>query len=132
MFDSYKLKKDSVVVFLKGGRIPSWYGLSPEKQDDGEYLGLPVEVWTANVAPGDRSIQAKLTNQQSLVDIFPGAVPIYFAADVELKVQHDSRIIVSGESTSYFHLDTRTMYEQAESPPKESDLQPVFKIETSA
>ncbi len=106
--------------------------VSPEKQDDGEYLGLPVEVWTANVAPGDRSIQAKLTNQQSLVDIFPGAVPIYFAADVELKVQHDSRIIVSGESTSYFHLDTRTMYEQAESPPKESDLQPVFKIETNA
>ena len=34
MFDSYKLKKDSVVVFLKGGRIPSWYGLSPEKQDE--------------------------------------------------------------------------------------------------
>ena len=34
MFDSYKLKKDSVVVFLKGGRIPSWYGLSPEQQDE--------------------------------------------------------------------------------------------------
>ena len=34
MFDSYKLKKDSVVVFLKGGRIPSWYSLSPEKQDE--------------------------------------------------------------------------------------------------
>ena len=34
MFDSYKLKKDSVVVFLKGGRIPSWYSLSPEQQDE--------------------------------------------------------------------------------------------------
>ena len=34
MFESYKLKKDSVVVFLKGGRIPSWYGLSPEQQDE--------------------------------------------------------------------------------------------------
>ncbi len=104
--------------------------VSPERQDDGEYLGLPVEVWTASVAPGERSIQAKLTNQQSLVDIFPGAVPIYFAADVELKVQPDARIIISGESTSYFYLDTRFMSEQATSPPTESDLQPVFKIET--
>ena len=106
--------------------------VEPVKQDDGEYLGMPVEVWTANIAPGDRLIQAKLTNQKSLVDIFPGAVPIYFSADVELKVQHDARIIVSGESTSYIYIDTRFMSEQAESPPTESDLQPVFKIETGA
>lgn len=33
MFESSKVKKDSVVVFLKGGRIPSWYGLSSEEQD---------------------------------------------------------------------------------------------------
>tara|TARA_A100001037_G_scaffold248401_1_gene230717 strand:- start:13493 stop:14230 length:738 start_codon:yes stop_codon:yes gene_type:complete len=33
MFESSNTKKDSVVVFLKGGRIPSWYDLSPEEQD---------------------------------------------------------------------------------------------------
>ena len=33
MFESSNTKKNSVVVFLKGGRIPSWYDLSPEEQD---------------------------------------------------------------------------------------------------
>lgn len=105
--------------------------VEPTQQADGEHLGMPVEVWAASVEPGERSIQAKLTNQQSIVDIFPGAVPIYFSADVELKVQCTARVIVSGESTSYFYLDTRRMTEQALSPPEIDDLQPVFKIETS-
>ena len=65
------------------------------------------------------------------MDIFPGAVPIYFSADVELKVQCTARVIVSGESTSYFYLDTRQMAQQALSAPEIDDLQPVFKIETS-
>ena len=105
--------------------------VEPVQQADGEHLGMPVEVWTASVEPGERSIQAKLTNQQSIVDIFPGAVPIYFSADVELKVQCTARVIVSGESTSYFYLDTRQMTQQALSAPEIDDLQPVFKIETS-
>ena len=103
---------------------------APIRQADGEHLGMAVEVWTASVAPGERSIQAKLTNQNSVTDIFPGAVPIYFSADVELKVQHTARIIVAGESTSHFYLDTRFMSEQAASPPTESDLQPIFMIVT--
>jgi hypothetical protein len=107
------------------------YAISaPVRQADGEHLGMPVEVWTASLAPGERSIQAKLTNQQSVTDIFPGTVPIYFSADVELKVQHTARIIVAGESTSHFYLDTRFMSEQAASPPTEADLQPLFMIVT--
>jgi hypothetical protein len=80
------------------------------------------------VAPGERSIQGKLTNQKSVTDIFPGAVPIYFSAEVELKVQHTARIIVAGESTSHFYLDTRLMSAQAAGPPTEADLQPIFMI----
>ena len=105
------------------------YAISaPIRQLDGEHLGMPVEVWTASVAPGERSIQGKLTNQKSVTDIFPGAVPIYFSADVELKVQRTARIIVAGESTSHFYLDTRLMSAQAAGPPSEADLQPIFMI----
>ncbi len=101
-----------------------------QRQDDGEHLGMAVEVWTASVDAKERNIQAKLTNQLSVIDIFPGAVPIYFGAEVELKVQPTARIIVAGESTSRFLLDTRSMAEQAQTGPSDDDLQVIFKIES--
>lgn len=104
--------------------------VQPSQQADGDHLGMPVEVWSVTLAPGERSIQAKLTGQNSAIDIFPGAVPIYFSADVELKVESTARIIVAGESASRFHLDTRLMHEQAASPPTEDDLQTIFMIES--
>ena len=34
MFEASKVKKDSVVVFFKGGRLSSWYDLNPDEQDE--------------------------------------------------------------------------------------------------
>jgi len=103
---------------------------SPLQQADSDHLGLLTETWTCHIDGNERLIQGKLINSHSALDIFPGAVPIYFAADVELKVQPTARLIVAGASESYFYIDMRPMNEQAESTPEMSDMQAVFKIES--
>ena len=103
---------------------------SPLQMADSEHLGMVTETWTCHVDGNERLIQAKLTNSHSALDIFPGAIPIYFGADVELKVQPTARVIVAGASESFFYLDLRPMHEQAASEPEVSEMQPVFKIES--
>ncbi|HIA25338.1 MAG: hypothetical protein CXX81_01540 [Methanobacteriota archaeon] len=103
---------------------------SPLQQADSDHLGLLTETWTCHIDGNERLIQGKLINSHSALDIFPGAVPIYFAADVELKVQPTARIIVAGASESYFYIDMRPMHEQGSSSPEMSDMQAVFKIES--
>lgn len=103
---------------------------SPLQMADSDHLGMVTETWTCHLDGNERLIQAKLTNSHSALDIFPGAIPIYFGADVEMKVQPTARIIVAGASESYFYLDLRPMHEQAASEPEMSDMQPVFKIES--
>ncbi|MBC8437804.1 MAG: hypothetical protein H8D82_00875 [Euryarchaeota archaeon] len=103
---------------------------SPLQMEDSDHLGLLTETWTCHLDGNERLIQAKLTNSHSALDYFPGAIPIYFGADVEMKVQPTARIIVAGASESYFYIDMRMMHEQAASEPQMSDMQPVFKIES--
>ena len=103
---------------------------SPMQQADSDHLGLLTETWTCHIDGNERLIQGKLINSHSALDIFPGAVPIYFAGDVELKVQPTARIIVAGASESYFYIDMRTMDEQASSSPEMNNMQVIFKIES--
>ena len=105
---------------------------SPLQQEDSDHLGLLTETWTCHIDGNERLIQGKLINSHSALDIFPGAVPVYFAGDVELKVQPTARIIVAGASESYFYVDLRTMEEQASSAPVMNDMQVIFKIESGA
>ena len=81
--------------------------------------------------PLDRSIQAKLINSGELLDAIPGALPVYFESEVEMKVEQLSGAIIGGQSQSIFWLDTRNTTEQ-QNPPVKSDLQQVFMIQTSA
>jgi hypothetical protein len=103
---------------------------SPMQQADSDHLGLLTETWTCHIDGNERLIQGKLINSHSALDIFPGAVTIYFAGDVELKVQPTARIIVAGASESYFYIDMRTMDEQASSSPEMNNMQVIFKIES--
>ncbi len=105
---------------------------SPLQQADSDHLGLLTETWTCHIDGNERLIQGKLINSHSALDIFPGAVPIYFGGDVELKVQPTARIIVAGASESYFYIDLRTMEQQASSAPKMNDMQVIFKIDSGA
>ena len=93
--------------------------------------GIPVDVCTASMDPLNRPIQAKLINSGGLLDAIPGALPVFFGSDVEVKVEQLSGAIIGGQSESTFWLDTRNITDQ-KTAPEQSDLQEVFVIKTSA
>jgi len=93
--------------------------------------GIPVDVCTASMDPLNRPIQAKLINSGELLDAIPGALPVFFGSDVEVKVEQLSGAIIGGQSESTFWLDTRNITDQ-KTAPEQSDLQEVFVIKTSA
>jgi hypothetical protein len=109
----------------------SGYGTAEVKcSKEGTLKGIPVDVCTASMDPLTRSIQAKLINSGDLLDAIPGALPVYFGSDVEIKVEQLSGAIIAGKSKSTFWLDSRPTWEQQSSPTM-SDLQEVFVIETN-
>ena len=109
----------------------SGYGTAEVKCSKEDTLkGIPVDVCTASMDPLSRSIQAKLINSGDLLDAIPGALPVYFGSDVEIKVEQLSGAIIAGKSKSTFWLDSRPTWEQ-QSSPTISDLQEVFVIETN-
>jgi hypothetical protein len=93
--------------------------------------GIPVDVCTASVEPTSRNIQAKLLSTYSLLDATPGALPVYFGSEITVKSEELSGLIIAGESTSTFYLDTRAHTDQA-STPSMADLVPVFQIESGS
>ena len=68
---------------------------------------IPVDVCTASVEPTSRLIQAKLLKTFTLLDATPSALPVYLGSDIEVKSEQLSGLIIAGESTTTFYLDTR-------------------------
>jgi hypothetical protein len=98
---------------------------------EGTLKGIPVDICSASMDPITRPIQARLINNGDLLDATPGALPIYFGSDVELKVEKLSGAIIAGKSESTFWIDKRDTWEQ-QTPPTVDDLQEVFVIKTEA
>ena len=102
---------------------------------DTEYVGpsvvhgLNMHEHHISLDPLENPIQAKLINSESMIDVFPGALPIYFGAEVEMHVEPTSQVIMSGKSQSKFYLDTRGV---GAMNPSMDNLTPVFVIETEA
>ena len=96
----------------------------------GTVKNIPVDVCTATVDATKRSIQANLLETYSLLDATPGALPVYFGSNITMEAEQLSGLIIAGESTSTFYLDTRAHTNQA-SEPSMSDLVPVFQIKSA-
>lgn len=108
----------------------SGYGTAEVNCDkEGTLKGIPVDICTASMDPLTRSIQAKLINNGGLIDATPGALPVYFGSDVQIKVEQISGAIIAGKSESTFWIDTRPTWEQ-QTPPTMANLQQVFVIKT--
>ncbi len=108
----------------------SGYGTAEVNCDkEGTLKGIPVDICTASMDPLTRPIQAKLINNGGLIDATPGALPIYFGSDVQIKVEQISGAVIAGKSESTFWIDTRPTWEQ-QTPPTMADLQQVFVIKT--
>ncbi|MAR47247.1 MAG: hypothetical protein CMA41_05530 [Euryarchaeota archaeon] len=93
----------------------------------GDVKGIPVDECSASVDPTTRPITAKLIKSYTLLDAMTPALPVYFGSEINMKSEDISGLIIAGDSTSTFYLDTRTGTDLA-STPAMSDLQPVFQI----
>ena len=93
----------------------------------GELKGIPVDECSASVEPTTNPITAKLIKQFSLLDALTPALPVYFGAEINMQSEQLSGLIIAGDSTSTFYLDTRTGTDLASTPTMD-DLQPVFQI----
>tara|TARA_X000001036_G_C20415200_1_gene698746 strand:- start:110 stop:790 length:681 start_codon:yes stop_codon:yes gene_type:complete len=93
--------------------------------------GIPVDVCEASVNPTERLIQAKLLKTYSMLDATPSALPIYLGSDIEIKSEQISGLIIAGDSTTRFYLDSRNANDM-KTEPTMSDLVPVFEIKSSS
>ncbi len=81
------------------------------------------------VDPLANPIQAKLLAQESILDVFPNALPVYFGGAVEMQVEPSVNAVLGLQMDSYFYLDTRGIYRGVgQDNPTLDDLQPVFQI----
>ena len=92
---------------------------------------IPVDYCEASVDPTQRSIQANLLKTFSLLDAIPSALPIYLGSEIEISSEKTSGLVIAGESTTKFYLDSRDAADM-KSEPKISDLVPVFEIKSSS
>ena len=99
--------------------------------DTSELKGIPVDDCSATVVATERNIQANLLETYTLLDATPGALPVYFGSEITMQAEQLSGLIIAGESSSTFYLDTRAHTSQA-STPSMSDLVPVFEIKSSS
>ncbi|HIK78178.1 MAG: hypothetical protein CXT69_02000 [Methanobacteriota archaeon] len=93
--------------------------------------GIPVNTCEASVEPTERSIQANLLKTFSLLDAMPSALPIYLGSEIEVKSEQLSGLIIAGDSTTRFYIDTRDA-NAMNTKPSMSDLAPVFEIQSSS
>ena len=94
---------------------------------EGDVKGIPVDVCSASVDPTTNPITAKLIKSFTLLDALTPALPVYFGSEINMESEQISGLIIAGDSTSTFYLDTRTGTDLA-STPAMTDLQPVFQI----
>jgi len=93
--------------------------------------GIPVDVCEASVNPAERLIQAKLLKTYSMLDATPSALPIYLGSEIVIKSEQISGLIIAGDSTTRFYLDSRNVNDM-KTEPEMSDLVPVFEIKSSS
>ena len=99
--------------------------------EESEVKGIPVYDCSASVDPTQRLIQANLLKTYSLLDATPSALPIYLGSEIKVQSEQLSGLIIAGDSTTRFYLDTRDSNEMKTSP-SFSDLAPVFEIQSSS
>ena len=92
------------------------------------YKGIEMRAHTVNLDPSQNQIQAKLIGSASFVDVLPGALPVYFGSNVDIKVEPVTQVAMYGKSVSMFHLDLRGP--GMLNPEMGVETHPVFEIHT--
>lgn len=97
-----------------------------------EVKNIPADTCSASVDPLTRSIQAKLLGVGAgLVAATPSALPVYLGSDISMSSEELSGLIIAGESTTTFYLDTRDASLMTTAPTMDN-LTKVFEIKSSS
>ena len=109
-----------------------------EVGDTGTYKEIEMVEHRIDLDPAENQIQAKLVGSGSFVDVLPGALPVYFGASVDIKVEPVTNVAMYGKVMARFYLDLR--WSGAMNPdfsdadgdgdPDASYVQAVFEIHT--
>ena len=95
-----------------------------------EFKGIPMIHHSVALDPAAHQIQAKLIGSGTVVDVLPGALPVYFQSNVDIYFEEITGIAMYGKSTSTFHLDLRGP--GMLNPEIGVDTHPVFEIHTAS
>ena len=95
-----------------------------------EFKGIPMVHHRVALDPTANQIQAKLVGSGTVVDVLPGALPVYFESNVDIYVEEITGIAMYGKSMSTFHLDLRGPGMM--NPTINVDTVPVFEIHTAS
>jgi hypothetical protein len=91
------------------------------------YKGIAMTDHSIVLDPAQNQIQGKLIGSDTFVDAIPGALPIYFGANIDMKVEPITNAIMYGKVEAKFYLDLRgpgSMNPDFGS----TDVMPVFEI----
>ena len=96
-----------------------------------DYKGIEMVEHNINLDPSNSQIQGKLIGSTSYVDVIPGGLPVYLAADIDLKVEPITTAIMYGKVKVTFHLDTRGPGNlNPDISENSTESMPVFEIHT--
>ena len=96
-----------------------------------DYKGIEMVEHNINLDPSNSQIQGKLIGSTTYVDVIPGALPVYLAADIDLKVEPITTAIMYGKVKVTFHLDTRGPGNlNPDISENSTESMPVFEIHT--
>ena len=96
-----------------------------------DYKGIEMVEHKINLDPSNSQIQGKLIGSATYVDAIPGALPVYLAADIDLKVEPITTAIMYGKVKVTFHLDTRGPGNlNPDISENSTESMPVFEIHT--
>ena len=94
--------EDPVNVNLVGYAIAT-----SEVGDKVTYKDIPMVEHSISLDPAENQIQGKLIGSGTYVDAMPGALPVYFKSEVNIKVEPITNVAMYGKSTSSFLFDYR-------------------------
>ena len=118
--------KNSFSVNLVGYAIAE-----SEVGDEVTYKDIPMIEHSIRLNPSEHQIQGKLIGSGTFVDAMPGALPVYFGSEVDIKVEPITNVAMYGKSTSTFYFDYRGPGNL--DPDFNADyVKPVFEIHTFA
>ncbi|MFL2958387.1 MAG: hypothetical protein ACJZ4Z_06325 [Candidatus Thalassarchaeaceae archaeon] len=71
------------------------------------YKEIPMIEHKVSLNPGENQIQGKLIGSGTYVDAMPGALPVYFGSEVDIKVEPVTDVAMYAKGISTFYFDYR-------------------------